>query len=149
MSTLHQLNKETKKRRKRVGRGPSSGHGKTSCRGEKGDGSRSGYKRRHGKEGGRMPLYMKLPTRGFTRGRFLKKPFVISLKLIDQIFQDGDVVNLKELLDRKVLSRREARGGLKVLSNGELTKKVTIEANKFSKEAQKKLEEKSISFKTI
>jgi len=150
MTQLHMLKNDTQKRKRKklLGRGPGSGHGKTSCRGHKGQGSRSGYKKRYGTEGGRMPLFKKLPTRGFTRGRFLKKSFAISLHLIDQFYQDGEVVNLETLYEKGVVCR-SLPGGLKVLSDGELTKKVTIEANKFSKEAQKKLEAKSISFKTI
>ena len=149
MGLLDQFKKENRKKRKRVGRGIGSGHGKTSCRGEKGDGSRSGYKRRHGKEGGRLPLYMKLPTRGFTRGKFLKRLYAISLNLIDQIYQDGEVVNIKTLLEKGVMSKKDAKWGFKVLSNGEITKKVSIEAKKFSKEAVRKLDTASISYKVI
>lgn len=150
MIQLHMLTNDTQKRKRRkvVGRGPGSGHGKTSCRGHKGQGSRRGSKKRFGTEGGRVPLFKKLPTRGFTRGRFLKKSFAISLQLIDQFYQDGEIVNLNTLYEKGVVSQR-ILGGLTVLSDGELTKKVSIEAKKFSKETQKKLEAKSISFKTI
>jgi len=150
MIELHNLVNETQpsKGRKRKGRGPGSGHGKTSCRGHKGQGSRSGYKKRYGKEGGRMPLFMKLPTRGFTRGRFLKKSFAITLQLIDQFYQDGETVSLATLYDKGVVKKR-VPGGLIILSTGELSKKVTIEAKRFSKETVKKLEDKKISFKTI
>lgn len=150
MIQLHNLVNETQppKGRKRKGRGPGSGHGKTSCRGHKGQGSRSGYKKRYGKEGGRMPLFKKLPTRGFTRGRFLKKSFAITLQLIDQFYQDGEIVNLATLYDKGVVKKR-VPGGLVVLSSGELSKKVTIEASRFSKETVTKLQEKKISFKTI
>lgn len=150
MTKLHMLTNDTQKRKKRklLGRGTGSGLGKTSGRGHKGQGSRSGYKKRYGTEGGRVPLFKKLPTRGFTRGRFVKKYFSISLQLIDQFYQDGEIVNLETLYEKGLVGRG-ITGGLKVLSDGDLTKKVTIEALKFSKEAQKKLEAKSISFKTI
>jgi large subunit ribosomal protein L15 len=149
MGILDQLNKETGKKKKRIGRGPGSGHGKTSCRGHKGDGSRSGYKRRLGKEGGRLPLYMKLPTRGFTRGKFLKRPFVITLQYIEQNFKEGDLVSIQTLLEKGLVSKKEAKWGLKILSTGEITKKVTIEAKKLSKETVVKLEKASISYKII
>jgi large subunit ribosomal protein L15 len=150
MSQLHTLQNETSVRKvvQRIGRGPGSGRGKTSCRGHKGAGSRSGYKRRLGKEGGRMPLYMKLPTKGFTRGRFCIKPFVISLSFIEQYFQDGEVVNLKSLLEKGFISKN-FRGLLRVLSNGALTKKLTIEANKFSQATLDKLDKSAASYKIV
>lgn len=132
----------------RVGRGPSSGRGKTSCRGQKGAGSRSGYKRRFGYEGGQKRLFTKLPTRGFTRGRFVKPSFAINLDAIDQYFGEGEVVNAKTLYDKKLCSERLS-GGVKILGKGALTKKVTIEANRFSKEAIKKLDEAKITYKVL
>lgn len=150
MTLLHKL-KDTSRVRtkvKRVGRGPGSGRGKTSCRGQKGDGARSGYKRRFGYEGGGVPLYRRIPTRGFTRGRFAKPKMHISLAAIDAHFKDGEVVQYATLFE-KGLAPRRLEGGLKVLSNGELTKKVSIEANSFSKEAIRKLEEKGIPFKVL
>lgn len=150
MTILHQLKNTTNKRKrlKIVGRGPGSGHGKTSCRGNKGDGSRSGYKRRFGTEGGLVPLFKKLPTRGFTRGRFLKAVFAISLDQIEQFYENGEIVNL-QTLQEKGLAPRAVPGGIKILSDGELTKKVTIEAKNYSQEAMRKLESKSISFKKV
>lgn len=150
MSQLHTLLNETAVRTKvqRKGRGPGSGRGKTSSRGHKGAGSRSGYKRRLGKEGGRTPLYKKLPTKGFTRGRFSILGFVISLKFIDQYFQDGDVVNQESLLEKGLISKN-FKGLIRILSNGELTKKVTIEANKFSKATIEKLDKTAVSYKIV
>lgn len=144
MSSLHQLQNPSRptKGRKRVGRGPGSGLGKTSGRGVKGEGSRSGYRRRYGKEGGQFPLYMKLPTRGFTRGRFLKRLDTINLGQIENLFSDGDTVNLESLRDRGLISGKSH--GLKVLAEGELTKKVRIEADAASAGAKEKLERAGI-----
>ena len=137
-----------KKKVQRVGRGIGSGRGKTSGRGEKGDGSRSGYKRRYGYEGGQVPLYRKLPIRGFTRGRFEKPSQAITLAFIEQYFNDGEVVNMATLREKGLIHRR-LPAGIKILSNGELTKKVTIEANAISKAALQKLEENKISFTLV
>ena len=150
MTLLHKL-KDTSRYRKnanRVGRGPGSGRGKTSCRGQKGEGSRSGYKRRFGFEGGGVPLYRRVPTRGFTRGRFAKPKMHITLAVIDAHYDDGEVVQY-ETLFQKGLAPRRLQGGIKVLANGELTKKVTIEAQRFSKEAIRKLEAKRIPYKIL
>lgn len=135
------------KRRKRVGRGPGSGMGKTSCRGQKGDGARSGYKRRLGKEGGQLPLYMKLPIRGFTRGRFLKKVAIINLKQVEKAFNDGDVVSAETLRERGFISG--PIDVLKLLGSGELTKKVSFELNEISASAKEKLEKAGLTFKLI
>lgn len=151
MITLASLNNSSRPKKKvqRVGRGEGSGRGKTCCRGEKGDKSRSGYKRRHGNEGGQLPLYRKLPCRGgFVRGPFRKEQYAINLSLIETLFNDGDVVNYESLTKIGYAPRR-MKGGLKILSKGTLTKKVTIEANSFSAAAQKKLEDLKISFKVV
>jgi len=150
MIELHNLKNAHRKTKKvqRVGRGPGSKRGKTSCRGQNGDGSRSGYRRRFGYEGGMVPLYRKLPCRGFTRGRFEKPSQAISLERLDRFYKDGEVVNVQTLRQKGLVPRRLA-GGIKILSQGTLTKKVTIEAHRFSKAAIKKLEEKSIPYKKI
>ena len=137
-----------KKKVQRCGRGVGSGRGKTSGRGEKGDGSRSGYKRRYGYEGGQVPLYRKLPVRGFTRGRFDKPSQAITLSLIENHFNDGDVVNMATLREKGLIHRR-LPSGIKVLSNGDLTKKVTIEADAFSAAALQKLEDLKIKFTIV
>lgn len=139
-----QLNKKTK----RVGRGPGSKMGKTSCRGHKGDKSRSGYKRRGGKEGGQLPLFQKLPHRGFSNERFKTSIYEINLGRLNDHFEDGETVN-KETLMQKGFPMRRVKGGFKVLSGGELTKKVVIEANRYSKGAVLKLEKQGIEFKTV
>ncbi len=140
--------KRGKQKEQRVGRGPGSNRGKTCNRGHKGQKSRSGYKRREGKEGGQLPLYQKLPCRGFSNSRFQTKVFSINLRLIDQLFSDGDVVNVKSLTD-KGFNLRRIKGGIKVLGDGEITKKVSIEAHLISKNAKNKLEKNQISFKII
>ena len=150
MFSLHTLKNasNTSKSKKRVGRGIGSGHVKTSGRGHKGDKSRSGYKRRYGAEGGQLPLYQKLPTRGFTRGRFQKAVFSINLGRIEELFQDGDTINHATLID-KGLAPRQVPGGIKILGEGELTKKVLIEANAYSKSAIEKLEKSPAEFKVL
>ena len=134
--------------RKRKGRGPGSKMGKTSCRGHKGDKSRSGYKRRAGKEGGQLPLFQKLPHRGFSNEQFRVPIYEINLGRIHELFQDGDKVN-KETLMAKGFPLRRYKGGFKVLSTGEISKKVVIEANRFSKNAIAKLEQQGIEYKRI
>ena len=137
-----------KKNVQRVGRGNGSKRGKTCCRGSKGDKARSGYKRRYGREGGQLPLYRKLPTRGFTNAKFKTKIFTLNLSDIQDLFDDGDKVNMDVLLYRKIATPVYA-GGLKILSMGELTKKVEIEAVAISAQAQEKLKMNNISFKIL
>jgi len=132
----------------RVGRGLGSKRGKTCCRGSKGDSARRGYKSRFGNEGGQLPLYRKLPVRGFSNGRFKSEVYAINLSLITQLYQDGETVNTKTLRE-KGCCPREVCGGLKILSNGDIKKKVTIEAHAFSKGAIAKLEKAKISFKQL
>jgi large subunit ribosomal protein L15 len=137
-----------KKRVQRVGRGLGSKRGKTCCRGVKGDKARRGYKGRFGYEGGQLPLYRKLPTKGFASARFKNEVYAINLGLLNTLFKDGDQINMQTLRDRGY-APREAKGGLKILAKGELTKKVTLEANTFSKGAIEKLEKAKISYKKI
>jgi len=149
MKSLSNLTNSSRpyKRYKRVGRGPGSGLGKTCGRGEKGAGARSGYKRRLGYEGGQFRIFMKMPIRGFSNARFRKPYDVINLDQIDAAFKDGEVVNAQSLADRGFLSGTTF--GIKILGNGELTKKVTIEAAALSKSAQEKLQKANISFKIL
>lgn len=133
---------------RRVGRGPGSKRGKTCGRGAKGDKSRSGYKRRRPQEGGQLPLFRKLPTRGFTNSRFKKEVISINLGLIDILYKDGETVNY-ESLRKKGLAPRLIPGGIKILGEGELTKKVTIEAHRYSHAAKEKLDKNGISYKEI
>jgi len=150
MTKLSELKNTTRKKQKvqRVGRGPSSGRGKTSSRGHKGQSSRSGARCRYGTEGGRLPLFRKLPHRGFTRGRFLIEYAVVNLSSIEKLFLDGEVVNEKTLQEKGLVPKR-IPGGVKILAKGEINKKVSIEANSFSIAAIKKLEAKNISYKIL
>lgn len=123
---------------KRIGRGIGSGKGKTCGRGTKGMKARSGYKRRWGTEGGQLPVYRKIPVRGFTRGRFQDVSFTINVGLLENYYKEGDVVSLQTLRDKGILSNKESPI-LKVLGNGELTKKLTLEVHAVSKTAEEKL----------
>jgi large subunit ribosomal protein L15 len=150
MVSLNTLTDTTRERkaRKRVGRGIGSKHGKTCGRGEKGAGARAGYKRRYGKEGGNMPLFMKLPIRGFSNARFRDEFDVVNLDQIDAIYSDGDTVNVETLKANGFISGRSK--GLKILGNGELKKKhLKIEANAISESAREKLTQAKISFKIV
>lgn len=141
LSNTHRPSKNVK----RLGRGMGSKRGKTCGKGNKGDKARCGYKRRYGHEGGQMPLFKKSPTRGFTNSRFKNDIFAINLGTLDKIYEDGEVVSLKTLQEKGHAPRR-VEGGLKILSSGELHKKVTIEASAFSSAAQEKLKSKGIAF---
>jgi large subunit ribosomal protein L15 len=149
MTTLETLSDthRTTKGRKRVGRGPSSGMGKTSGRGHNGAGSRSGYKRRHTYEGGQFRLFKKLPCRGFSNVRFQKRPDAINLALISEMFEDGETVNETTLREHGYISGPSY--GIKILGDGDITKKVTIEANAFSEGARKKLEAAGVTFTIV
>lgn len=147
MFTLQSLKNTTRPRKstKRVGRGLGSGLGKTCGRGEKGAGARSGYKRRHTYEGGQFRMFMKMPIRGFNNARFRKEYEAINLSQIDKMFEDGDIVNFTTLSERGYIKGRNIL--VKVLGNGELTKKVKIEADAFSKSAEEKLNKAKINFR--
>lgn len=150
MIDLSQLRNTTRPKKKvqRVGRGIGSRRGDTSGRGGKGDSARAGYRKRFGYEGGQVPLYRKLPIRGFTRGRFVKPCFAINLAEIEQYFNDGDVVNYATLREKKLIPRR-LPGGIKILGNGDLNKKVTIEVQSISASAAEKLQSKSIPYTVV
>ena len=120
----------------RVGRGPGSGNGKTAGKGHKGQNARSGGGVRPGFEGGQLPLYRKLPKRGF-HNKFATVYAIVNVKALEDNFQDGDVVTLEALLAKKII--RKAFDGLKVLGDGELTKKLTVQATVFSAAAKEKI----------
>jgi large subunit ribosomal protein L15 len=124
-------------RRSRVGRGPGSGNGKTSGRGHKGWGARSGSSRRPGYEGGQMPIYRRVPKRGFTNARFRTDFTVINIEKLN-VFADGETVDLETVLQRGLASLTTKN--LKVLGNGDLTRKLTVRAQKFSRSAREKIE---------
>ena len=121
----------------RVGRGPGSGNGKTAGKGHKGQNARSGGGVRPGFEGGQLPLYRKLPKRGFNNAKFAKVYAIVNVDALN-VFEDGAIVDLEALLAKKIV--RKANDGLKVLGNGELTKKLTVKATVFSASAKEKIE---------
>jgi large subunit ribosomal protein L15 len=123
--------------RSRVGRGPGSGNGKTSGRGHKGWGARSGSSRRPGYEGGQMPIYRRVPKRGFTNARFRTDFTVINIEKLN-VFADGEVVDLDAVLQRGLASLTTKN--LKVLGNGDLSRRLTVRAQKFSRTAREKIE---------
>ena len=120
----------------RKGRGPGSGNGKTAGKGHKGQNARSGGGVRPGFEGGQIPLYRKLPKRGFNN-RFAKEYAIVNLDALNS-FNDGDSVNLEALMSCGKI--KKALDGLKILGNGEITKKITVQAKVFSKSAKEKIE---------
>ena len=120
----------------RVGRGPGSGNGKTAGKGHKGQNARSGGGVRPGFEGGQIPLYRKLPTRGFTN-RFATTYAIVNLDQLNG-FEDNAVVSLETLVEAGIVRRELC--GLKVLGRGEITKKLTVQAKVFSASAKEKIE---------
>ncbi len=138
---LHELEKNigATKAKKRVGRGPGSGLGKTSGRGQKGQKARSGGSINPVFEGGQLPLYKRLPKRGFSNKRFKKEYAIVNIESLN-VFEDKTVVT-PALLKEKGLITKEYNSGVKVLGDGELKKKLTIQANKFTKSALAKIEE--------
>lgn len=135
---LHELSPAAGSRKapKRVGRGTGSGLGRNAGKGEKGQKSRSGGGTRPGFEGGQMPLYRRLPKRGFTN-IFAKEYSSLNIDRLN-IFEDGTVVTPELLLEMKIV--KKAKNGVKILGNGELEKKLTVKAAKFSKVAAEKIE---------
>ncbi len=129
-------NKGSRHAKKRVGRGPGSGHGKTAGRGQNGQKSRSGYSRMLGFEGGQMPLHRRVPKRGFTN-IFKEVFFVVNLADLDR-FESGATVD--ETTFREAGLIKGAKKKVKVLGNGDLSKKLTVHADAFSKVAREKIE---------
>lgn len=121
----------------RKGRGPGSGNGKTAGRGHKGQNSRSGGGVRPGFEGGQLPIYRRLPKRGFNNLKFATRYAIVNVSDLN-MFEDGAEVTLEILLEKKIV--RKAYDGLKVLGNGELNKKLTVKASIFSASAKEKIE---------
>jgi large subunit ribosomal protein L15 len=122
--------------RKRVGRGMGSGHGKTASRGSKGAKSRSGFRFKRGFEGGQMPLHRRVPKRGF-HNLFRVEYAVVNLDTLAEVFDDGSEVTPDVLRERGLV--RSARAPVKVLGRGELAKKLTVRAHKFSGSAAEKI----------
>ena len=137
---LHELEKNigATQAKKRVGRGSGSGLGKTSGRGQKGQKARSGGSINPGFEGGQLPLYRRLPKRGFTNHMFKTVYAVINVSDLN-IFEDNTVVTPALLKEKGIIKKQ--LDGIKVLGNGNLERKLTIQATKFSKSALEKIEE--------
>jgi len=124
------------KKRKRVGCGIGSGHGKTGTHGQKGQKSRSGFSQRPGFEGGQNPLYRRLPKRGFNNAEFRREYAIVNLKKIDLL--DEKEITLDTLITHGVVKKRMY--GLKVLGEGEIKRSVTVKAHRFSESAKAKIE---------
>ncbi|OHB57144.1 MAG: 50S ribosomal protein L15 [Planctomycetes bacterium RBG_13_44_8b] len=125
-----------KKQRKRLGKGSGSGHGKTSGKGHKGSLSRAGAGGKLGYEGGQMPLFRRLPKRGFSNYRFVRRYEIINVSQLDR-FEDGSDVDIKSLFSAGLVDSTSSK--VKVLGDGELTKKLNVSVHKFSKAAQDKI----------
>jgi large subunit ribosomal protein L15 len=130
------------KRKKRVGRGRSSGHGKTSTRGHKGQKARSGGAIRPGFEGGQMPLHRRLPKKGFSNDQFRTVYAVYNVERLAEHFEDGAVINEASLRAKNLLKGRRGGNwdGIKILGEGDITKKFTLEVDKISGSAREKIE---------
>ena len=136
---LHDLHPApgAKRKRKRVGRGPGSGSGKTAGRGSKGQKSRSGYSRRYGFEGGQMPLVRRIPKRGFTN-IFRVEFQVVNFRDLERVFSEGDTVSPEVLVEKGLV--RGGKRPIKVLADGDLSKKLIVQAHKFSGSARAGIE---------
>ena len=136
---LHQLSPApgSTSERKRIGRGPASGQGKTAGKGHKGQKARAGRGMRAGFEGGQMPLQRRLPKRGFRNYPFRKEYQIVNVDFLNE-FEDGTVVTAEELLSKGFIS--DLNTAVKILGDGELEKKLTVKANKFSESAKQKIE---------
>jgi len=137
---LHELKpaKGAVKEKKRIGRGTATGQGKTAGRGQDGQWSRSGGGVKPGFEGGQMPLYRRLPKRGFNNFEFEKRYSIVNIEKLN-IFEDGTEIT-PELLKETGVVRKIEKDGIKILGNGSIEKKLTIKANKFTKSAAEKIE---------
>lgn len=135
---LHDLKSApgARKKRKRVGRGPGSGNGKTAGKGHKGQKARAGYSRRLGFEGGQTPIHRRLPRRGFNHES--RSPYaIINLDVIEAAFEAGADVNVDTIVSAGLA--KAARGGIKILGRGELTKKLNVKVQAISPGAQEKI----------
>lgn len=125
----------SKKSKKRVGRGPGSGHGKTACKGHKGQKARSGGAKGPGFEGGQMPLQRRLPKRGFKNYPFKKEYSIVNLKDLSTL--NEDLITPEILLKNGII--KDIKDGLKVLGEGEINRPITVKANAFSQSAMSKI----------
>jgi len=138
-TTLHNLRapEGSRKRKKRVGRGPGSGLGKTSGRGHKGQKARSGRMNVAGFEGGQMPLQRRLPKFGF-KNPFRVEYVPVNLERLDELFEDGATVDPQVLYDKGVISKKDAL--VKILARGQISKKIAVTAHAFSRKAKEAIE---------
>lgn len=128
---------QKRKKRKRIGRGPGSGHGKTSGRGHKGYFSRAGSSRRENFEGGQMPLARRIAKRGFNNRQFARVVAIVNLSKLEAAFEAGDQVTPETLAERGLAKGRWDL--IKILGDGELTKSLNVSAHRFSKSAEEKI----------
>lgn len=136
---LHELSPVpgSTKERKRIGRGPASGQGKTAGKGHKGQKARAGRGMRIGFEGGQMPLQRRIPKRGFNN-IFRKEFATVNIASLDKVFNDGDTVTIEALVNSGLV--KKTLDGVKVLGNGEIAKKLTVQVNAYSETAKSKIE---------
>ena len=136
---LHELSPAagSKKEVKRIGRGAGSGQGKTAGKGHKGQKSRAGRGMRPGFEGGQMPLQRRVPKRGFVN-IFGKEFSIVNVSALDQSFEDGAVVDIDALIEKGLV--KKVLDGVKILGNGEISKKLTVQVNAYSEAAKQKIE---------
>ena len=127
-----------RRRKRRVGRGESSGLGKTSGRGHKGAKARSGWGGMLGHEGGQMPIQRRLPKRGFNNSRFRKEYAILNVSDLERHFEEGEEVSLEAAKTRGLMKKRDT--ALKILGKGDLAKKLVVRAQKFSDTAREKIE---------
>ncbi len=127
-----------RKKRKRIGRGIGSGHGKTASKGHKGHSSRQGFKQNPVSEGGQMPLIRRVPKRGFVNGAFRKHYAIVNLSALEACYEAGAVIDEEALRARGLVKGRHD-DGVKILGEGELTKALTVRADKFSGSAAEKI----------
>lgn len=125
------------RKRKRLGRGPGSGHGKTAGRGHKGFFSRSGAKQRTGFEGGQTPLARRIAKRGFNNNQFAAKVAIVNVATLEENFENGDTVDVAALRAKGLAGGRY--DFLKILGDGELSKKLVVRAHRFSRTAEEKI----------
>ncbi|HPZ00059.1 MAG TPA: 50S ribosomal protein L15 [Clostridiales bacterium] len=136
---LHELKPAEGSKRdvKRIGRGTASGQGKTAGKGHKGQKARSGYSQRFGFEGGQMPLQRRIPKRGFNN-IFAKEIVTVNVSDLEKKFNDGDVVDTAALIAAGLIKKE--KDGVKVLGNGDLSKKLTVKVHAYSGAAKEKIE---------
>ena len=125
------------RRPKRIGRGKGSGHGKTSGRGHKGCGQRAGGSVRATYEGGQMPLFRRIPKRGFSNFNFARRYEIVNVSQLELFFDDGSTINAESLVGVGLVDSLKSK--IKILGDGQLTKKLEVTAQKFSKSAEQKI----------